>query len=152
MGTTNKFGFRYPEPTDSPDGAAQIQALAEDVEGTLSPWGLVVPINWTNLTATGTGISVRNRLRVKRHATGQIEFQVSINIGTGTTSNGQVFCTLPSWAAFPGADLLIPMATNNTAGTKAYFSTGSDGKCTLALSAVTTDSGRFCEGVFVWST
>lgn len=36
MGTTNTYGFHYPESSDPPNGAAQIQQLAEDVETTLS--------------------------------------------------------------------------------------------------------------------
>lgn len=33
MGTTARFGLRYPELTDAPNGPAQMQALAADVDG-----------------------------------------------------------------------------------------------------------------------
>lgn len=33
MGTTTRFGYRYPELTDAPNGPAQLQTLAGDVEG-----------------------------------------------------------------------------------------------------------------------
>lgn len=36
MGTTSRFALSYPEQTDEPDGPAQIQGLADDVEGWLS--------------------------------------------------------------------------------------------------------------------
>lgn len=36
MGSTSRFGLAYPALTDAPHGPAQIQALAEDVEGWLA--------------------------------------------------------------------------------------------------------------------
>lgn len=36
MGTTSTYGWHYPESTDPPNGAAQMQQLANDIEGTLS--------------------------------------------------------------------------------------------------------------------
>ena len=36
MGSTSRFGLAYPALTDAPNGPAQIQALADDVEGWLS--------------------------------------------------------------------------------------------------------------------
>ena len=35
MGTTGNYGFHYPESTDAPDGAGQMQTLAEDVDTSL---------------------------------------------------------------------------------------------------------------------
>lgn len=35
MGTTTNFALRYPEETDAPDGATQIQNLAEDVDSAI---------------------------------------------------------------------------------------------------------------------
>jgi hypothetical protein len=37
MGTTTNFNLPYPEPSNTPDGPAQIQALAEAVDGYLIP-------------------------------------------------------------------------------------------------------------------
>lgn len=36
MGTTSRFGLRYPTLTDSPNGPAQVQQVADDVDGWLS--------------------------------------------------------------------------------------------------------------------
>lgn len=36
MGTTVNYSLRYPAETDSPDGATQIQNLAEDVDGAIA--------------------------------------------------------------------------------------------------------------------
>ena len=49
MGVTPTYGFPYPALTDSPNGPAQIQALAEAVEADL----VVTDANITNLVATG---------------------------------------------------------------------------------------------------
>lgn len=160
MASTNHYGWPYPVASDPPQGDQQIAAVATGVDATLyqieSGKIPMDVIQWTNLTATGTGISVRNRLRVMRHSTGQIEFQVSLNIADGDSSgvspsNNQVCCTLPDWARFNGSDILLPLATNNTAQAKAYLSTGSDGECTLALSMIANLSGRFVEGVLHWT-
>lgn len=108
MGTTNIYGWHYPGPGDEPDGASQMQQLAEDAEATLS--GIetskipTTPIGWTNLTLAGgaaDGGNGQSRHRIRRLATGQVEMQIDVDM-TGVSTSGTTITTVPSWA-IPGA-------------------------------------------------
>ena len=52
-GTTGTYALRYPSQTDAPDGATQIQDLAEDVDGALagvaSPTAQTFTPAWSNI-------------------------------------------------------------------------------------------------------
>lgn len=151
MGTTNVYGWRYPEVGDQPNGPAEIQQVAEDIEGTVAgiDTGKVPAdrIDWVNVTPISP-VTIRNRLRIMRHSTGQVEFQVSINVPTGTTSID--VCTLPSWAWVNGATYILTLATNNTASTKVYMNIATDGAVSLAMSSVTSGA-PFVEGVVCYT-
>lgn len=96
MGTTAVYGWRYPASTDAPDGATQLQTLAQDIEATLAQYGLVLPQGPTSLTIGG-GATVRSFASCRRLVTGLIEVKIDINI-TGTTQSDHVITTLPTYA------------------------------------------------------
>ncbi|MGH3098529.1 MAG: hypothetical protein ACRDMV_21290, partial [Streptosporangiales bacterium] len=54
-------------------------------------------IGWTGVSVTGAGFTVNTRARIMRHATGQVEIQLDLNVSGATT--GTTICTLPTWAA-----------------------------------------------------
>lgn len=142
MATTNHYAFRYPVSTDPPDGAAQTQALAEDVdtalytmESTKIPAGPIAKTN-VSLAAGATGMAIRHGLWVLRRATGEIEFNIFLTITT--SSNDKDICTLPSWA-WPTDTKVFQLAVDNTAGAKASFTISTSGVCHLFASG--TPSG-----------
>lgn len=62
MGTTGTYGWAYPEPTDAPDGATQIKALAQAADATLSSMDtrLSQPVRASLRQLTHTQVTQRN--------------------------------------------------------------------------------------------
>lgn len=109
---TPNYGFRYPAGSDTPNGPAQIQNLAEDVEDTLGD-GLVAWQSWNPIwTAASVNPVLGNGSRYGRyvklgrivHFSGKILFGSTTTYGTGfysislpdglpTSALGTTLCT-----------------------------------------------------------
>jgi hypothetical protein len=116
MPTTPIFAFPYPALTDAPNGAAQIQALAEAVETELNNTNADVTAVQTVTNLFATGVTVQN-------------FQAALANFTGT-SYTETFTTsnTPAAVAFvapPSGKVLIHMRSwmdNNLTAGRTYLS------------------------------
>jgi hypothetical protein len=147
MGTTNSYDWPYPEATDAPDGAGQMKALAMGVDSTLHSMETskipATPIDWTNFTVSGTGVSSVTASRVRRDATGRVEVQIRCGITQSTT--GVRLGTLPTWAWPTIAQFGLPVAGNtfNGAEYRADISS-SDGGITLQFAPTGSNQTFIC--------
>jgi len=106
MGTTATYTFPYPEPTDAPDGPAQIAALANAVEAVLAgifPVGFGAWATWTPTFRQGANavahtVEAARYMRVGRLVVAKASLTVT---GTGTASQ-PLYVTPPVTPAATG--------------------------------------------------
>lgn len=140
MGVTTHFSFRYPELTDTPDGATQMQNLASDVDAALNifesafTFADYTPV-WTGLSSLGTSTSTGRYIKA-----GKLVVFTAKLVAAGTTSlgTGNIAASLPVTAAsgngeWTGSGQLYPHdGTSNTILGFSIFS----GATTAALYAI----------------
>jgi hypothetical protein len=121
MGTTDRFDLTYPEQLDEPDGPAQIQALAEDVEGWLSRAFRVANASaratlGTALGSAGYGflvIETDTKLPYMWNGTTWLGLTGSGGGGGGGAAGGATFTqtsaqSIPNTASGPGTIVSLP--------------------------------------------
>lgn len=148
MGATTRFGLRYPELTDAPNGPAQLQTLAGDVEG----W-LCRAYRCTSATRPS---GVPDDFIIRESDTGNLYIwtgsawaQIAGAVsggggGGGTGAVGTVSTTYTATAAQPipnNADTVIAFGSDATTSTEVVKSTSGAGhKFTLGQTRLWTIS------------
>lgn len=106
-GTTTNYSFPYPESTDAPDGATQIQSLAGAVDTALDTTDTaaaalatrVTAIDgaWTDFSPTLTGITIGNGTLVARYRQmgKTVQCRVHVTFGSTTSALSTMAATLP---------------------------------------------------------
>jgi len=121
MGTTDRFDLTYPEQLDEPDGPAQIQALAEDVEAWLSrAFPVADAATRTTLgTALGAGgygfiaVETDTKLPYMWNGTTWLALSGSTGGGGGSEAGGGTFVqtsaqSIPNTTSGPGTIVSLP--------------------------------------------
>jgi hypothetical protein len=100
--TTPIFAFPYPALTDAPNGAAQIQALAQAVETSLNTTNSNVTANQVVVNKFSTGVTVTNQ---------QNTSGTTASAAYTATLTGGTTCSL-TFVAPPSASVLVINSTN----------------------------------------
>lgn len=110
MGTTNGYGLHYPESTYPPNGAGQMQQLAEDVDDTFTNFNTRInqlDSGWQDITSQCTPMnsSTLAEVSVRRYGPivavyATVTLGIAINVPTsGNTTNTELFLLPTAWGS-----------------------------------------------------